>query len=105
VKSVAASRANLARRETERAVGILHDGIVAFCKRKWKSDYSMQQYCREQQNEALAKLIPYDKLPDGDERKNTVGRCTSKWVEDGLINWEMVEYCREQQMGAYNSLR
>ena len=92
-RSAKESLVNLPRSEIKRVTGVLLEGIAAFCNRKWKSDYSMQQNCRVEHAEALSKLIPYDALPDTDERKKIVGRCTSKWVEDGLIDWAMVEYC------------
>ena len=81
------------------------DEIAAFCQRKWVTDYSMQEYCQREQAEALLALEPYANFPDGDERRNILGRCLIKWEKGGLSDWTMVKYCTDEQVGAYEALR
>lgn len=79
--------------------------IATFCQRKWGTDYSMQKYCQKKQTGSLLALAPYSDLPNGDERRNIVGRCVVKWTEGDISDWAMVEYCTKKQVGAFEGLR
>ncbi len=71
------------------------------CESQWPDDFSMRDYCIEQQEQALAELRrgrPAD-VPE-DVFKRIRAKCAREWPED----FSMRQYCEEEQFKAYRKL-
>lgn len=73
------------------------------CDGKWGTDYSMVEYCMNQQ---VGDFITYQKKLDLSMRKGSdliVGalrNCEEKWPRD----WSMTHYCADQQFEGYKAM-
>lgn len=72
-----------------------------YCTEQWPDDYSMEQFCRQQQNKAV------DKLKEGGPRDMSFKvferireHCGRQWPDD----YTMRAFCEEQQIKAWRKL-
>ena len=82
--------------------------LRARCSQQWPADFSMQEYCIEQQQEGARKVSAWTSSPAvaGDPQlRAVVVACDEKWTDAHGRNWPMIDYCIEQQVGAYRRLR
>jgi len=91
-------------------------GIREFCANKWPNDYSMREYCENEQGKANRKLfdiarkkglVKNDRLsvsPKGGDHEKIIIRCMNKWEKSRFQTYDftMVVYCIEQQFEAYD---
>lgn len=76
--------------------------IEKFCESQWLEDFSMRDYCVNQQGQAVAELRrgrPAD-VPD-DVFRRIRAKCAREWAGD----FSMRQYCEEEQFKAYRNLR
>jgi hypothetical protein len=76
--------------------------IERHCESQWPDDFSMRDYCINQQEQALAELRrgrPADVPEDVFQRIRT--KCAREWLND----FSMRHYCEEQQFKAYRNLQ
>ena len=82
-----------------------NDDVDRWCAEKWPSNYSQQQYCRDQQTEAILEMSDLRNIYyDGSEEWRIVIRCVSKWTQRGSIDWRMSMYCANRELDAYEGL-
>ncbi|MEI4232489.1 hypothetical protein [Roseovarius sp. D22-M7] len=75
--------------------------IIERCDAEWGTDYSMVQYCRDQQRSAGKTFDRLKSQADTDETVATIlAQCEGEWHTD----YAMVIYCFEQQSSALRSL-
>lgn len=78
------------------------EGVLKrFCSDRYPTDFEMQEYCRKQQREAVAKLLgqPSPSIPD-----SVVGMVRNQCAQRYPADFEMREYCEKQQFEAYEAL-
>lgn len=78
------------------------DIIEKYCESQWQDDFSMRDYCIEEQEQALAELRrgrPAD-VPEDVFRRIRV-KCAKEWPDD----FTMRQHCQEEQFKAYRKLR
>lgn len=78
------------------------DIIERHCESQWPNDFSMRDYCIDQQEQALAELRrgrPADVSEDVFRRIRT--KCAREWPDD----FSMRQYCEEEQFKAYRKLQ
>ena len=63
------------------------------CMAKWKTDYSMVQYCVKKQSKAIGEIL---KMPEDE----IYASCSRKWAPD----YSMMAYCMKKQNNAKSSL-
>ena len=77
--------------------------IKRFCTAQWPNDFRMQEYCENQQSDAvintLSKGAPSD-VPNG-TFQTIRSQCVQQWADD----FRMREYCENQQIQSYRRLR
>ncbi len=75
--------------------------IRRHCERQWPDDYSMRNYCTNQQREALAILKQGrpDDIPE-EVFARVRSKCAAEWPED----YGMRQYCEKQQFDSYREL-
>lgn len=79
--------------------------VDQWCANKWPSNYSQQQYCRDQQTEAVLEIADLRNIYyDGSEEWNIVIRCVAKWTRRGATDWRMSMYCANRELDAYEDL-
>lgn len=80
--------------------------IRSFCERKWATDYEMQAYCVSKQTESNRNVGALNKsFDEQSEERRIVARCFERWsVASGGADWQMVEYCTNNQIKAYKAL-
>ena len=81
--------------------------ISESCRAEWQSDFAMQAYCREQQTEGFVSLITLwnERVADNDDLAPAGAKCILDWEENGSFDYTMIDYCLDQQVKAYDSLR
>ena len=78
--------------------------INALCAGEWETDYEMQKYCREQQNEGFVDLV--DIWPEATEHiGEAVARCILDWSDGLMFDWRMIHYCTDKQLTAWKELQ
>ncbi|MDX8517972.1 hypothetical protein RFN30_07015 [Mesorhizobium sp. VK23D] len=77
--------------------------IRANCAAEWQGDYSMQEYCINQQVEALQAMKPVADSATPVERE-ILGKCANEWRKPAGYDYRMVKYCYEKQIEAYKRL-
>ncbi|MDX8499866.1 hypothetical protein RFM99_15715 [Mesorhizobium sp. VK4C] len=77
--------------------------IRANCSAEWQGDYRMQEYCINQQLEALRAIKPVVDSPTPIDRE-ILGKCVNEWRKPVGYDYRMVKYCYEQQISAYRRL-
>lgn len=91
----------------EEKVDKLGEASKANCKAKWVDDYQMINYCIKTQKEnrqATWGLI--EKFGKESEEYKIINRCAAKWPgQTGGFDFQMVVYCSNQQITAYQSLQ
>ncbi|MDX0230265.1 hypothetical protein GOC14_06850 [Sinorhizobium meliloti] len=76
----------------------------AMCQARWPDDFDMQVYCIEKQIKAGSALTPIINNPTP-VQKQALDMCGARWRNDyGGFDWDMVKYCYEKQMTAYERL-
>lgn len=61
------------------------------CAGEWPTDFSMQRYCRNQQNEGFRDLATiWDEAVTNIEP--AVIQCVHDWSDGGLVDWSMIHY-------------
>ena len=73
--------------------------IRSKCTKEWPSDFSMQKYCGDQQDKALATLRARS-VTTSDHRTIRT-KCTTEWPDD----YSMMNHCEEQQRKALAAIR
>jgi hypothetical protein len=76
--------------------------IQAHCEQQWPDDFSMREYCIDQQERALAELRrgrPAD-IPQ-DVFRTIRQKCAAQWPQDV----SMRHYCEEEQFKAYRKIQ
>lgn len=76
-------------------------GAEAQCRRQWQSDFSMQEFCLEQQANALAELRSREFDLPPELAADIVDMCLANWRTDA----DMVVFCLGQQEQAAAALR
>ncbi len=80
----------------------------ARCEAKWPGDFRMQRYCLDQQQEGrreVRRWLAQNEAGASNDLKAAVLRCHIKWLDDQGYDWRMVDYCMDQQIDAYQSMR
>ncbi|TIV98871.1 MAG: hypothetical protein E5V85_09780 [Mesorhizobium sp.] len=77
--------------------------IRANCSTEWRGDYRMQEYCINQQVEALRALKPVVNSSTPVDRE-ILGKCVHEWRKPVGYDYRMIKYCYEQQIEAYRRL-
>lgn len=84
------------------------EGVKEYCAEDWPNDYSMQEFCVDQQTEAALKLKAvierYQGAPNSPEYR-ALGKCVEDWEKGTSYDFTMVEFCWNQQVEAMNRLR
>lgn len=83
------------------------DNIKQHCTQKWGTDYSMIEYCMDRQLQAAQVRVNlyHDEIREDPDRVMMMMACLEKWSwPQGDHDWEMVNYCYEQQSEAYQRL-
>jgi hypothetical protein len=82
--------------------------IVSHCTKKWGTDFKMRKYCQDRDTEALGKLGARKPLPGMSENDFNVirARCVGKWAPspEQDAQWNMVDYCENQQHEAFSKI-
>ncbi|RVD64210.1 hypothetical protein [Mesorhizobium sp. M7A.F.Ca.ET.027.03.2.1] len=73
------------------------------CAAEWQGDYRMQEYCINQQTEALQAMKPVADSATPVERE-ILGKCANEWRKPVGFDYRMVKYCYEKQIEAYRRL-
>ena len=90
----------------------------AYCEDEWPNDFRMQEYCYDQQIEAVARvkqLLQTAGIFDANfkttnKAKSPLGKalnmCIEKWKlpKFNTYDWRMVEYCIKNQIEAYERI-
>jgi hypothetical protein len=87
---------------TAPAAGDIQGTIRAHCTKEWPTDYRMQSYCQQQQQEAAVKMgqrlqAGFKNTPQG---QTILLQCFKEWPTD----YRMQNYCIEQQIEGFNKL-
>lgn len=76
----------------------------AMCQARWPDDFAMQVFCINKQLKAASMLSPIIKSPSKIQKK-ILDMCADRWRNDfGGFDWDMVNFCYEKQMTAYEQL-
>ena len=79
--------------------------IVTHCQGEWGSDYSMMEYCQNNQIKAARKINAiYPTIVSDPTHQEILTRCLDEWPSGRGHDWEMVEYCYDNQSTAYRRL-
>jgi hypothetical protein len=97
------SAAPSARSAVSPEAAAILDGIKSKCASEWPDNFRMQAYCRDQQVEAIGKIVARNDSGVMDTKEGLVIRrkCRADWPN----NYRMQNYCEEQQLRAFASLR
>lgn len=77
--------------------------IRANCAAEWPGDYRMQEYCINNQVEAVQAMAPLADSSSSIERE-ILGKCASEWRKPSGYDYRMIRYCYENQIDAYRRL-
>jgi hypothetical protein len=79
--------------------------IEANCQAEWGTDYSMIEYCQNNQIKAAGKInVLYTRIANDSAHLEILNRCLDEWRKPQGHDWEMVEYCYDNQSAAYRRL-
>lgn len=82
--------------------------MKAFCATKWGTDFSMMEYCFDQQWTAAGEMNAVVELVQNHEDITltmVLAQCIEKWeVPTGGHDYPMVQYCWNQQYKAYQKM-
>jgi len=79
--------------------------IKGFCANKWEEDYRMQNYCIDTQTKSFVAISKiYTSNLEGSEAHKILGRCMNKWKKSNFYDYQMVEYCANNEIEAYNNI-
>ncbi|TIM94398.1 MAG: hypothetical protein E5Y34_30920 [Mesorhizobium sp.] len=79
-------------------------GIKAACTADWPGDYSMQEFCINNQVESYNHLVQINNGNQNDDEKAMLGKCLGDWKTATGSDWSMVEFCYKDQHEAYERL-
>lgn len=85
------------------------DVVKSYCADQWPTDFRMQQYCFNQQVEAVAELAPLYKLygsSEGSKEWIALAKCSSDWEKPAFktYDYRMVLYCFRRQKEAIDAM-
>ena len=88
--------------EADEAERIVKD-ITTDCTTEWPGDYTMIEWCRDQQIEAITKLVVLVPEPESDP---VLVSCVGEWSDEKRVtpDYVMILWCYEQQTGAKSRL-
>lgn len=84
------------------------NGVRENCAADWPDDYSMQEFCINQQVEAAQRLnavIERYGTKGETAESRVLDKCASDWQKGDGFDYTMVEFCWNQQAEALNRLR
>ncbi len=73
--------------------------IEAKCRQEWKADFRMQEYCQDEQYQALQVLR--SRSMQGSTLAGIRDKCAGEWKDD----FRMRDYCEQEQLKALEHLR
>ncbi|MDX8443866.1 hypothetical protein [Mesorhizobium australafricanum] len=79
-------------------------GIKAGCAAEWPDDYSMQEFCIDNQSKSLSQVADIYHSNQDDQERAILAKCYKDWRTATGSNWVMVEFCYQQQHDAYKCL-
>ena len=81
-------------------------GIRTRCRDEWPSDFRMQKYCRDNQEEGYEefwRVVKTFRARSEDDANITIANCVKDWVDE-TPDWRMLAYCMENQYEAFLEL-
>lgn len=79
-------------------------GIKAACTAEWPGDYSMQEFCINNQVKSYNHLVQIKNSGQNGEEKGMLVKCLDDWKTATGSDWTMVEFCYKNQHEAYERL-
>lgn len=80
-------------------------GIKAGCSAEWPGDYSMQEFCINNQVTSYNHLVQIHNSDQNDEERDMLVKCLGEWETATGSDWAMVEFCYQNQHEAYERLK
>lgn len=91
----------------------LESSIERMCAAEWPGDYSMQEYCQNNQLEGyneVSAMLQDPPIPEN-ENDRVFSRCAAEWTDGEItdlfndnVDWQMVAYCMKHQTEAYQRI-
>ena len=83
----------------------LNGTIRKYCKNKWAGNYRQQEYCIEQETEAMFKIGKFsNEFKDHTKKEAILLKCMHKWREGDGFNYRQAVYCTEKEIEAFERL-
>jgi len=79
-------------------------GIKAGCSAEWPGDYSMQEFCINNQVTSYNHLVQIHSSNQNEAEKGMLIQCLGEWKTATGSDWSMVEFCYKNQHEAYERL-
>lgn len=81
-------------------------GIKKLCAEQWPDDYSMQEYCQDQQWKGAEQFHDLYREAQKSNAKfiPALEKCVHDWENDDIIDWSMVGYCATEQKKSFTHL-
>jgi hypothetical protein len=90
------------------AMGTMARASESVCAHRWPGDYEMQEHCEGKQKEAAQRLDAWTKEHHAQDAQTPAGgilaTCTDRWKDANGSDFEMIDYCVQQQWAAYQRL-
>lgn len=78
------------------------------CASRWPTDYVMQETCQTKQRDAASRVEAWTTQHHAKEAQTPAGtvlaECTTRWTEDGVADYAMIDTCIQRQWAAHERL-
>ncbi len=74
-----------------------------YCAAEWPNDFAMQSACLKWQAEGMLKFKAANDS-GGKPLEKSLEKCTEEWTKNRVPNWQMIGWCAERQVTAYQEL-